>query len=591
MVERPASVVKELVENSLDAGAANIVIEVENGGINLVKVIDDGSGMNREDAEMSLLQHATSKIASQEDLFNIGTLGFRGEALASISSVSEFCLITKDKASVSGTCVKIEQGKLAVSETGAADGTSVEVRNIFYNVPARQKYLKTPVTEFNHIVDLFLNYCLGFPRISWKLIHNGKIIYHFPASDSFQRISDLLGDEIGSNLLKVDISLNGITVRGYAGRPQVARNNRKLQYLFINGRPVSEYIVAKQVKEAYGTLLARDMYPVFILDLIIDGDKIDVNVHPRKLEVRFSEPQLVYRTVYQAVAGILDENDLGRQVAATEVKKFVPIKQILQTKQEQIPVRKITGENQTLAGSGQRAGVKTNEFQKAALDFNQYLSRQGDQSIVADTEPLPKEKMADDTFIPEFKVLGQVENSYIVVETAEAIKVYDQHASSERVQYEKLKREWQIGKLASQKMLIPQNIELSPAEARLANDNFSLFDRLGFEIANFGANNFAISAVPMVLSKLELKQIVLQILGEVGEAVMVDDRISQPVEAILKMMACKSAIKFGDELSQEGMAALVNDLERWENKYTCVHGRPAVLEFKFTELKKMFKRI
>ena len=571
VVERPASVVKELVENSLDAGATNIQVEIENGGINLIRITDDGSGMSKEDAELSITQHATSKIVSQEDLFNIGSLGFRGEALASISSVSEFCLISKTKDSVAGTKVTVEKGEVQVEQAGAADGTSVEIKNIFHNVPARQKYLKTAVTEFNHVVDLFLNYCLAYPEVTWKLVHNNKVVYQFPEARQFQRIADCLGDEVAGNLIEVDLKLNNVSVQGFIGKPQVARNNRKLQYLFVNQRPVNEYIVAKQIKQAYTTLLSKEMYPVYILNLKIDNDKIDVNVHPRKLEVRFSEPHIVYRTVYQVVAKALDDNDLGRQVPAQDMKKFIPVKQVLSSVQERLPVSSIRIKKDFVQPSS--------EFKKAAVDFNKIMQQ---TTEVENVDEVEQDK--------DFKILGQVQNSYIIVECADGLKIYDQHATSERVQYEKLKREWQIGKLASQKMLLPQNIELVPAEAQILDSNFSLLNKLGFEVENFGNNTFAISAVPQVLAKSDLKELIFQIVGELIEPVVVEDKISKPVDTILKMMACKSAIKFGDQLNELGMTALINDLERLENQYTCVHGRPCFLEYKFGELEKLFKR-
>jgi DNA mismatch repair protein MutL len=282
VVERPASVVKELVENSIDAGAKNIRIEIENGGLNLIKVIDDGCGMSRADAEQSILQHATSKILEDADLEKISTLGFRGEALASISSVSDFSLLTKDADSLAGTLLEMQSTGVQLSESSAAKGTVISVRNLFQKIPARKKYLKTTVTEFNHIVDLFFEFCLAYPNIFWKLVHNNKTVYQFPIATLLQRIGDVLGDEIAKNLIEIDIKLIDIHVHGYIGKPQIARNNRKLQYLCINNRPVHEFIVAKQVKDAFGTLLPRDLYPVYILNLQIDTDKVDVNVHPRK---------------------------------------------------------------------------------------------------------------------------------------------------------------------------------------------------------------------------------------------------------------------------------------------------------------------
>lgn len=589
VVERPVSVIKELVENAIDASAKNISIEIENGGINLVKVTDDGVGMSREDAKLAILEHATSKISSEADLFKINTLGFRGEALSSIAAVSHFQLVTRDKESIAGTSVTINDGYLEFADIGAAQGTSASVKDLFYNVPARLKYLKTAVTEFNHVVDLFLNYCLTYPEISWKLSHNRKLIYQFPASELKQRAGDVLGDEVANNLIPVDSKLNNIFVQGFVGKPQIARNNRKLQFFSVNRRPVSEFIVSKQIKDAFATLLPKEMHPVYILNLIVERDDVDVNVHPRKLEVRFSEPALIYRTVYQTIANALDENDLSRKVTASEAgpsrlaqseaRQFVPIKELISPVKSDISVS-VRPAKISSAAFNPSPIVPNVSKMKTAFHFNDV----NDAITAKQSIPLQASLAAS------FRILGQVQNSYIVVETAEGIKIYDQHATSERIQYERIKREWQIGRIASQKLLFPQNIELSITEARLVNDNLGLFEKLGFEIADFGSNTFAIAAVPQILSQENIKEVVLSALAELTETFTVDDSISEPVGAIFKMMACKSAIKFGDALSVQGMEALFRDLEKSGNEYTCVHGRPCVIEFGFEEIKKMFKR-
>jgi DNA mismatch repair protein MutL len=583
VVERPASAVKELMENSLDAGAKNISVEIENGGINLIKITDDGVGMNREDALLSIAEHATSKLASVDDLYNIKTLGFRGEALSSIAAVSEFNLITKTNESIAGTQVSVKNGEVLAGEVGSAVGTSITIKNIFFNIPARKKYLKTAVTEFNHIVDLFLNYCLAYPNVGWKLAHNGKLVYQFPGGASRQRVADVLGDEISENLFEIDTKLNGLGVNGYFGKPQIARNNRKLQYLFVNGRPVNEFIAAKNIKDAFGSLIPRDYYPVYVLNLAVDPEFVDVNVHPRKLEVRFSEPQLIYRTLYQAVAMILDEQELARQVNSVELKQFVPLKNVLA---QSFAFDKQNVEAQNFAprnnGSPQN---QTQNFTPPVTTFSPITEIK--EELLMST---PTATQSGEVFIPEYKVLGQIQDSYIVVETENSLKVYDQHASSERVQYEKIKREWQIGRIASQKMLIGQNVELSPVEARLINDNLELFQKLGFDLTGFGANSFAVNAMPTFFTKANAQETILQIVGELTESITLDDKITEPVDKIFKMMACRSAIKFGDRLTTEGMEALINDLEKLDNQYTCVHGRPCVIEFTFNELNKLFKR-
>ncbi|MBT7007296.1 DNA mismatch repair endonuclease MutL [Candidatus Falkowbacteria bacterium] len=606
VVERPASVVKELVENSIDAGAQNISIEIKNGGINLIKVSDDGAGMNREDAELSIKQHATSKLATTEDLYRINTMGFRGEALASISSVSQFKLITKDNESVAGTIVEIVHNDCNIREIGSPVGTSIEVADLFYNVPARQKYLKTAVTEFNHVVDLFLNFCLAYPEINWKLIHNDKPVYQFPVTDIKTRIADVLGEEVSKNLIEVNFHINEMTVKGVIGKPQIARHNRNLQFLFVNKRPVNEYIVAKKIKDAYSTLISKDLFPVYILNLSVNTDKVDVNVHPRKLEVRFSEPQIVYRTVYSAVSSSLDEHDLVKNISPTD-KNFMPLGKVMQQKFSPTAEDK-SKQNHFSSSSGNALSNQIMQFSKKILDHDAVSQGGLSDSPAAPgnihspfDSPTPSPSlqqtvetgMTENQEIIDFNILGQIQNSYILVEVWNGIRIYDQHAVSERLQYEKIKRQWRIGKLSSQKLLLPNNIELTVAEARALSDNKIVLERLGFEISELSGNTFAISAVPQFLINSDIKEVVLEITGGFTEDFVADDTISEPLNKIFNMMSCRSAIKFGDELSEDGMRALINDIERVEDnkaKYTCVHGRPCVIEHTFDDLRKMFHR-
>lgn len=581
VVERPASVVKELVENAIDAGANDITIEIENGGLSLIKVIDNGCGMDRQDAEKSILQHATSKLVSIDDLHKISSMGFRGEALASIASVSQFRLVTKDEQSLAGTEVLVDNNITKINDIGCATGTSVEIRDLFINIPARRKYLKTSVTEFNHVVDLFLNYSLIYPDYNLKLMHNGKPVYNFPATYWEQRLADVLGEELISELLPLDMKLNEIHIKGFIGKPQVSRNNRKLQYLYINKRPVNEFIVAKRIKDAYTTLIPKDLYPVYILDLNVNTEKVDVNVHPRKLEVRFSDPQSIYSSVYSAVTRLLDEHDLVKSVGVGELKRFIPVGDVIDSKRQiSIPVKNISYQNLK-----QQIPIKNNDsfsFKKSQDNVSDYVGM--------------KQNFEKKSFVPniqdnkDYKILAQVQNSYIIVETEKGIKIYDQHASSERVQYEKIKNQWRIGKLASQQMLIPQNLELTPIEGRIIVDNKNLFERLGFDISEFGGNSFIVSAIPQWFVNKDIKQIILDLVGNMDENILVGDQISEPIDKMLKMMSCRSAIKFGDALSYEGMEALIDDLEKLDNQYTCVHGRPCVIEFSFFDLEKMFKR-
>jgi DNA mismatch repair protein MutL len=563
VVERPASIVKELVENSLDAKAKSITVEIENGGLNSVKIIDDGCGMDRSDARLSIAQHATSKIDSLEDLYNIQSLGFRGEALASISSVSEFSLITKQTDSLSGIKISVENNKISEQEIGCPAGTSVEIRNLFYNVPARRKFLKTAVTEFNHVVDLFINYVLIHKNVSWKLVHNGKVVYQFGAVDDYKnRIFEVLGKEVADNL--IEINHNGVEVKitGFIGKPQIARNNRKLQFLYVNGRCVNDFILAKKVKDAFGSFLMNNMFPVYVLFVDIDNKKVDVNVHPRKLEVRFSDPQKIYQTVYRAVADALDASQLSVKTPTFDIP--VSINKFSKPSFGKQPV------NGAFKFQPSRLGAVQSS---KTFEFNRQIVK-------------PVEQVVNNE-----KVIGQIANSYIVVETKNSIKIIDQHAASERVQYEKVQQDFVDKKLTQQRLLLPDNLGLTEVEAGVIKEKIEKLKDFGFDISELSGRAFMINAVPQVLAGKNYKEALTELIGkmiEAGESELSEN--NEAIDDIMKMMACKSAIKFGDKLNAEEIAALLNNLNNCKNKFSCAHGRPCVLEFSFDDLEKMFKR-
>lgn len=557
VIERPASVVKELVENSIDAVATKISVEIVNGGINEIKIIDNGCGMNREDVLLSIEQHATSKIASADDLFNIKTMGFRGEALASIASVSQFSLLSRRPEDIGGTKLIIENIGRRVESAGCPIGTTIIVRDLFYNVPARKKYLKAPANEYNHIVDLFLNYSLAHPEIDWTLSHNGREIYRFSvAADLLERVEAVLGKEISSQLLAVEHETLCVKIFGFIGKPQIARQNKKLQFLFINSRPVNEFVVSKTIKDALGQMIPKDLHPIYLLNLSVDPAKIDVNVHPRKLEVRFSEPNLIYQAFYRAVADVIDKSDLITKISFASPELSA---------------------NEMPQQPRSSRGLERLNFSERKIDFP-----------VANILNFPQRKSQW-----PYQYLGQINKAYLIVSDEKGIKIIDQHAASERIQYEKLLVEWSAGKIVGQQLLFPQSIELALVDANILRQQQSVFAKLGFEIDEFGANTFLIRQSPMLLSKLEPSEVIQEILKIVGDEISSEktsaEKFSEIADDILKMMSCKSAVKFGDEMSSVEAMALIDQLFKI-NKFTCVHGRPCIVEFHFAELNKMFYR-
>ncbi len=600
VIERPASVVKELVENSLDAGADNIEIEIKNGGINLIRVSDNGHGMGEQDAKLSIAQHATSKIDRINDLFSINSFGFRGEALASIASVSKFTLQTKDQDSLSGAEISNASGQFAENQTACPQGTIVKIEDLFYNVPARKKYLKTANTEYNHILELFIRFALIHGKINWKLTHNNKVIFHLPKTDKWlDRIELLLGERVASNLLGLRVNLVDVEFIGYIGKPQIASKSRQHQYLYVNKRPVNEYVISKSVKDAFQTLIPKDHYPAFIMNLNIDPYKIDVNAHPRKLEVRFSEPQIIYRSTYRAISATLDKNNLVKTIqtpidseqAETVQEKtgFSDIKSAIQTKQKDFKKTPQAGQI------------------KKAVDFNHSMyalpknakkiteGQKVDVQIDAETEvklrpvEFAQEKIELVKEQIDWKIIGQIKNSYIIVETGEGIKIIDQHAASERIQFEKIKKQFETEKINSQKLLLPQTIDLSVVEMGKIQNLKIVLEKLGFSIDVFGEKTIKLNSVPSMLKDKDIQNTFLEILTEL-DAQIDSDELTEPTKKVLNIMSCRSAIKFGDDLSLEEMKALIKQLRSLENQYTCVHGRPAVIDMNYNELEKLFSR-
>ncbi|HUT22007.1 MAG TPA: DNA mismatch repair endonuclease MutL [Candidatus Bipolaricaulota bacterium] len=584
VVERPASVVKELVENSLDAGADQIEIEIKNGGLNLIKVSDNGHGMSEEEAKLCVLQHATSKLKNIDDLFNINSFGFRGEALASVAAVGKFTLQTKDSDSISGSKISNSTGQIIVSSVGCPHGTSVFVEELFYNVPARKKYLKTVNTEFNHILELFTRFALIHGKVSWKLINNGKVAYHLPKTEKWlDRIELLLGDNLAADLLGVRVNLLDMECLGYIGKPQAALPHRRHQYLFVNKRPVTEHIVAKSVRDAYGTLLPRELNPVFILNLKIDPYKIDVNVHPRKLEVRFSEPQTVYRGVYRAIASTLDKNNLIKQVAFDKPAEergsgFIDIKSALSEKKISLP--------------------PSASQVKQAVEFNQSiyaLPKSAKKSFTSENIELvsflqEKIELVDvDIDENDWQVIGQIKNSYIIIESASGVKIMDQHAVSERVQFEKIKLEFETEKIKSQSLLLPLLFDLPAIDMDNIRQSIDSWSKFGFSIDIFGEKTIKINAVPAMLKDKNIQKIFFEIFADIDERA-VSSEFSDSARKVLNTMACRSAVKFGDDLSFEEIEILIKNFRALENHYTCVHGRPAIIDINYTELEKLFSR-
>lgn len=560
VVERPASVVKELVENSLDAQVSQIKVEVESGGIKKILVIDDGTGMDKEDIQKCFLRHGTSKIFQEEDLLSIKSLGFRGEALSSIAAVSKMKIKSKVEKETAGTLLELEAGETKkISSAGMPTGTSIEVSDLFFNVPARRKFLKSSPTEFRHIIDIITTHSLACENIGFVLKHNGKLVFSLEKNLSREeKIKELLGEEVFRNLLAVFFSHPHLKIEGFVSKPSLTAQASYKQFTFVNKRGVKDRVIAAAVKEAYGTLLPAKTYPIFFLYLTLPYEMVDVNVHPRKEEVKFVNSQFIFQSVKAAVSQALVRGDLTPSLQRVTRGP---------TRLGQVRPPKPRDYNKERAVVGEKELEKELKFYKELLPWEEEL----------------KVRVAEEIL--------QVHNLYLIKPTEEGILIVDQHAAHERILYEKLIESFKSEKKEniSQALLLPLTVELSFSEAEILRENLKTLTRLGFEIEEFGRNSFKINSVPNILKAHDIVSLITEVIEDLGQERPPKEVDEKSLRTIV-FLACRSAIKAGDPLSKEECRDLLEKLEETKTKYTCPHGRPVKVIISLAELQKMFKR-
>ncbi len=586
VVERPASVVKELVENSLDAGATHITIEVQDGGDNFLRITDDGSGMDREDALMAFERHATSKISQSEDLFQIRSLGFRGEAIASIASVSFISLQTKKRGELEGTLVIASGGKIAkTSPAGVPEGTQIEVKQLFFNTPARKKYLKNPLTEYNHIFNTVTGLALAFPHVAFKLVRDSTTVFDVPIQENFlNRIRTLMGNGIADELIPVFYGHSQIRLEGFIGKPILARSHRNNQYLFVNQREVKSHVLSYAVKESYHSLLPKEKYPVFFLYFQINPELVDVNVHPRKLEVRFRDEKEIFLLSGQACRKALENHVLAPDVSLGDAdSNYYQERKQTPLVMQDMAMESYQGGNHRVGDHGlhgvavgigvQKALAASPVTVQAALDFTKEFSK--DFSARKEQE--------------EIRPLAQLENSWILCAQGKNLVIVDQHAAHERIRYSEILEDFERSEKPLQTLLTPLSIEFSGQERLAFEANREIIASLGFELEAFGGNTFSLRAIPAYLANENLQQTVCGLLDDLTSQNQTND-FQRGKERSIIFMACRSAVKFGDKLSPEQQQALVKKLMQLALPYTCPHGRPTMITLNHEELKKRFGR-
>ena len=589
VIERPAAVVKELVENAIDAGAQQIVVEVEDGGRALIRVTDDGTGIAPDDLSLAFASHATSKLTDDEDLFHIGTMGFRGEALASIGAVSHAKILSRIAANDAAYEIQNRGGEMGGVQAAAGSvGTTVEVRNLFYNTPARRKFIKGSATEFGHISEMLLRLALPHGAISFKLLHNARITLDLPAANEAERLPSAWPHEFRERRLPLLSRDAEMRLRGIIGLPELARPTAKYQYLYLNGRMIRDRFIQHALREAYRGLTEPGRYPAAVLLVEIPTGDVDVNVHPTKAEVRFRDSGRVHGLVLSSVREVLLGNDLAPAAVPMQSDDDAPRLDV----REKIAAffRHLPSDLGQVGQPALNPGPTTAGFAHSAPAPAVPASQ--DRAHVASIgAQLPE------SFAPAGAPVDsarrqpaiQLHNSYLVAQSDDGLVIIDQHALHERIMYEDLLSRLQRGPLESQRLLIPHPVNVSSAQAALLEQIQSLLGRLGIEVTSFGPGVVAVQSFPSFLEKLEPGTFVRELL-ERGEQELLDLHDEELLHEVLDMMACKAAVKAGDPLSAEEIESLLSRRELVERSSNCPHGRPTTLRLTLRDLEKQFKR-
>lgn len=595
VVERPASVAKELIENSLDAESTDITVEARVGGKDLIRVIDNGVGMSHDDAILSLERHATSKIQSIEDLEHITTMGFRGEALPSIASISHLELITRPGDSLEGTKITLEGGVVRnVEQVGCPIGTRVSVTNLFFNVPARRKFLKSTTTELNHIISQMTWSALAHPQVSFKLIHNNNTIIEARRCNTImERIHILYGRDFADSIVCFDWEFETIKLQAFIGKPEFTRSNREHQLFFLNRRPIRSRLLGGALSSAFQSVIPRGRYPVAILFLEMDTQMVDVNVHPAKIEVRFRNERNVYNEVTQGLLMAMRKQEYIPEIHA-------PVAELPSPEKAELSL------TPPASGHPRGAEVETSIFE--------YLNRQNRrQGGVPHTSgpilrnsagahrgterriesPPVRQKPTEHIALPlmeteNIRIKARLFNTYIIAEVADEVLFIDQHIAEEKVIYERLRRQVEQQEVPSQGLLLPVTVELSPAQTTVLDPALEILARMGFDLEPFGGRTVVVRAIPSVMQSGDVKQTVMDIMDQIASSPE-QDKVRIQEEALI-MTACHSAIQAGDEISEAEAAHLLKELFNTNPPFVCPHGRPIIIRMNRAELEAKFQR-
>ncbi len=644
VVERPASVVKELLENAIDAKATAITVEIKDGGISFIRVTDNGSGIPKEEVPLAFLRHATSKIQSVEDLITVSSLGFRGEALASIAAVSQVELITKTSNSLTGFRYQIDGGEeKSIEEVGAPEGTTFIARNLFYNTPARKKFLKTAATEGAHVAELVEKISMSRPDISIRFIQNNQNRLHTSGNHNVKDlIYTVFGREIASNLLPVDQVMGDLAITGFVGKPVIARSNRNLEHYFINGRYIKSSIIARAIEEAYKPFMMQHKYPFVMLHFTMEPESLDVNVHPTKMELRFRDGELVYGMVRDAISGALAHKelipDMGLAQPDRELKRAREKEKSQKLSVSPEPFEKkrrgiyeqtlkqltsmpegvfLQEEQRSLENGSER---KLKPLQSECMETNQARQNSEEQFPNDPSRQIPEDQpqynpkgaglvqenqkktpdnteqleLFDDKFLTrkareKHRLIGQLFDTYWLIEYKQQLFIIDQHAAHEKILFESTMNALKTREFGTQMINPPIILTLSMTEEVLIKQYMEYFHGLGFEIEHFGGREYAVRGVPANLFSIAKKELLLELLDGLSEDTQ-GKKADQIYEKVASM-SCKAAVKGNHTMSAAEAEALIDQLLDMENPYACPHGRPTIISMSKYELEKKFKRI
>jgi DNA mismatch repair protein MutL len=631
VIERPASAVKELLENSIDANSSKIVIELEHAGRKLIRISDDGDGIAPNELKLAFEKHTTNKISKIQDVYHLLTLGFRGEALASIAAVSRVECISCDGINVPGRKLVLEGGEFrSIAEVGSPKGTTIKVKDLFYNLPARYKYLKSDQTELAHIIDVVTHLAIYHHKIGFKVIHNGNELLNFPSTrNHLNNLINIFGKELVRNLipltpLTVELTKNlephmdnnkdletgenrnayaapmknllsyKLSISGYIGKPSITRSDSSYQSFFINGRYVETAAVSNAVKDAYRTLVMKNRYPFVVIFIDIDPSVVDVNISPTKLQIRFENEELVYNKIFTTLRDTLRSHDLIPEAKIAHKPDPISLKAITTFgigRPGYVSSIPVEPKGQT----PHDIGISQKTFGKDKLSDQLTLTRVTSQatniiSQKTDGQANSHPTGTDNSTLPYILPIGQIMDTYIIAESGDGMLIIDQHAASERIMYERISKKYGSNSMSTQELLEPLALELSPKELGLLRTNLGTLKELNFVIDELGNDSYYVKGIPIILGRLQEPEFIHDIINDLisltkeKEPTIIKDKMIQ-------IMACKAAIKAGKPLNIPEIQQLLRELHTIENPYTCAHGRPTIISLTENQLKKLFKRI